>query len=311
MSMRRLLGPLVIVLTLAVAGFSQPLIERARAAVLPTGNAAQPYTSSALGIDSAAVTPEQAKGVGPVDQSAPLDFSKQPKSVPHTYVPGQLYNVQVWKQYSYGQLVGQMANFTTQLGVQCSYCHNVANFAYDTPTKKVARAMIIMEQNVNTQFIDGVKKQYPNYAVAGAVGCETCHHGQAKIDVKYNVVPVQYLDYRYKTTKQAGYALNSMYSAAKSLGVNCLFCHNTADFISLQYYPTNQIAHKMWQMVDTINHQYLPASVKAVTCYTCHQGAKWPSALVTGGNDMTPVEAVAAHPEVHTNPGGHLDAGVH
>jgi hypothetical protein len=127
--------------------------------------------------------------------------------------------------------------------------------------------------------------------------------------VSYNIVPVQYLDYRFKSTKQAGYAVNSMYSVAKSLGVNCLFCHNSADFITLQYYPTNQIAHRMWRMVDAINHQYLPASVKAVTCYTCHQGAKWPQALVTAGLNQTPVEAVAAHPEVHENPGAHLASG--
>ena len=71
------------------------------------------------------------------------------------------------------------------------------------------------------------------------------------------------------------------------------------------------IAHRMWQMVDDINHQYLPPNIKAVTCYTCHQGAKWPNALVTGRPDETPVEAeLPLHPEVHANPGAHLDAGV-
>ena len=87
------------------------------------------------------------------------------------------------------------------------------------------------------------------------------------------------------------------------------FCHNSADFVSLQYYPTNKIAHRMWAMVDDINHKYLPANIKAVTCYTCHQGAKWPNALVKAGLDQTPVQAVAAHPEFSENPGAHLASG--
>jgi hypothetical protein len=127
--------------------------------------------------------------------------------------------------------------------------------------------------------------------------------------VQWNIVPVQYLAYRYKSTKMAGYVVNSMYSVAKSLGTNCLFCHNSADFVTLQYYPTNKIAYRMWRMVDDINHKYLPANIKAVTCYTCHQGNNWPSALVTAGLNQAPVQAVAAHPEVHQNPGAHLDAG--
>ncbi len=316
-SFRRFLGPLVILVTLSLAGFAQPLLDKARAQDMSSpgteahaGSTTQPYTSSSLGTgDSGYISPDQAKGVGPVDQSAPLDFSTQPKAVPHVYVPGRLYNVQVDTQYTYATLIVQMNYQAQALGVQCTYCHNAANFAYDTPTKKLARTMLIMTNNIQHQWVDPVKKDYPNYAVNGAVGCITCHRGQARMGVSYNVVPVEYLDYKYKSTKQAGYAVNSMYSAARSLGVNCLFCHNSADFISLQYYPTNQIAHRMWRMVDAINHAYLPPSVKAVTCYTCHQGAKWPSALAAAGTDQTPVEAIARHPEVHENPGAHLASG--
>ncbi len=301
---RRFLGPLVILVTLSLAGFAQPLLDKARAQDMSSpgtepraSSTALPYTSSSIGTeDGGYINPEQAKGVGPVDQSAPLDFSTQPKSVPHVYIPGKLYNVQVDTQYDYAGLVGQMTYQASALGVQCSYCHNVANFAYDTPTKKVAREMLIMTSKIQHEWVDPVKKDFPNYAVNGAVGCITCHRGQPRMGVSYNIVPVQYLDYRFK-------------SVAKSLGVNCLFCHNSADFITLQYYPTNQIAHRMWRMVDAINHQYLTASVKAVTCYTCHQGAKWPQALVTAGLNQTPVEALAAHPEVHENPGAHLASG--
>lgn len=324
MKLKRVFGPLVIICTLALSGLAQPLVDRARAADgppqvnshpgpwAPAGQSQQEdsHLSTSLGTENSGALPAAAvKGYGPVDQAAPLDFSDQPAAVPHNYVGGRLYNVQVLKQYSYVQLLGQMNYYTTALGVQCTYCHNVQNFAYDTATKRIARTMQIMSNEVGKSWIAPVKQDYPNYAVNGAVGCVTCHRGAPRMGVSWNIVPVQFLDYRYKSTKQAGYAVNSMYSAARSLGVNCLFCHNTADFITLQYYPTNQIAHRMWAMVDKINHQYLPSNIKAVTCYTCHQGAKWPQALVTAGLDQAPAEAVAAHPEVHLNPGAHLASG--
>jgi hypothetical protein len=324
MKIKRVLGPLVIVCALSLSGLVQPLIDKARAAGgpgqvtsspgpwAPGGSSAPeaPHLSTSLGTEDGGQIPADAlKGVGPVDQSAPLDFSNQPAAVPHNYVGGRTYNLQVLKQYSYVQLLGQMNYYTSALGVQCTYCHNVQNFAYDTPTKRVARTMQIMSNEVGRSWVDPIKKDYPNYSVNGAVGCVTCHRGAPRMGVSWNIVPVQFLNYRYKSTKQVGYAVNSMYSVARSLGVNCLFCHNTADFLTLQYYPTNQIAHRMWAMVDKINHEYLPANIKAVTCYTCHQGAKWPQALVTAGLDQAPAEAVAAHPEVHENPGAHLASG--
>jgi len=248
---------------------------------------------------------------GPVDQKAPLDFSTQPAGVPHTYAGGQLYNVQALKGLTYPQLLVQMGYFTQALGVQCEYCHNTNNYAYDTPTKKIARTMILMVGKINTVWIDKVHRDYPRFAVKGAVGCATCHRGAPLHDVEWNIVPVQYLDWPAKSTRQAGYVVNSMYSVAKSLGVNCLFCHNTADFVTLQYYPTNRIAHRMWQMVDAINHQYTPSNIEAITCFTCHHGAKWPSQLVQSATDEAPIEGIALHPEVHVNPGAYLDAGGH
>lgn len=300
----RSLGALVIMLALAVGGVVQPLVERSRAGSIETGER--------LGgtIGNGVPTDPHPAVYGPVDQNAPLDFSTQPRTVPRSYVPGRLYNVQALKKYDYAGVVGQMTYFTQALGVQCQYCHNVNNFAYDTPTKKIARTMIVMVGRIQTEHIAGVHKDYPNYAVSGAVGCATCHRGAPLHPVEYNVVPVQYLDWPAKSSRQAGFVVNSMYSVTKSLGVNCLFCHNSADFKTLRYYPTNQIAHRMWRMVDDINHKYMPANIEAVTCYTCHHGAKWPSQLVAGGTDQTPVQAHPAHPEVHDNPGAHLASGV-
>ncbi|GAC1397399.1 MAG: hypothetical protein NVS2B8_08400 [Vulcanimicrobiaceae bacterium] len=327
--MRKLFGPLLIATTLVAAASVAPFVNAAKAAGAP-GTAPQGVAApSALGQPERALqtpnllvnpaqdgveTDERASEIykgqyGPVNQAEPLDYKTQPKSVPRNYVAGQLYNVQVLKQYSYAQLIGQMTYYASSLGVACSYCHNTNNFAYDTKTKKIARTMQIMSNGVQRDWVVPAKRDYPNYAVSGAVGCVTCHRGQPHMGVHWNVVPVQYLNSTNKSTKQAGYVVNSMYSASRSLGVNCLFCHNSADFVSLQYYPTNKIAHRMWAMVDEINHKYLPPNIKAVTCYTCHQGNKWPSALVKAGLDQTPVQAIAAHPEVQENPGAHLASG--
>ena len=322
--MRKLFGPLLIAATLVAATSIAPFFSQAKAAD-KMGTAAenamgQPERATQTpnllvnpaqdGVENDERALEIYKGqYGPVNQNAPLNFADQPKSVPHNYVAGQLYNVQVLKRYSYAQLVGQMAYYTQSLGVQCSYCHNVNNFAYDTRTKRIARTMQIMSNAVQTSWVEPAKKDYPNYAVTGAVGCITCHRGQPHMGVHWNIVPVQYLNSTTKSTKQVGYVVNSMYSASRSLGVNCLFCHNSADFVSLQYYPTNKIAHRMWAMVDDINHKYLPPNIKAVTCYTCHQGNKWPSALVKAGLDQAPVQAVALHPDVQENPGAHLASG--
>ena len=301
---QRWLGAFVIVFTLALGGAVQPLIDRSRADTINTGE------SNGGTIGNSVPSAPHAAVYGPVDQNAPLDFATQPATVPHTYQPDHLYNVQVLKRYDYGHVLGQMASISLALGVSCTYCHTAKNFAYDTPTKKIARTMMVMVGRIDAEYVNGVHKDYPKFAVNGSVGCVTCHRGAPLHPVEFNVVPVQYLDWPAKSSRQEGFVVNSMYSAAKSLGVNCLFCHNSADFRTLRYYPTNQIAHRMWQMVSDINHKYLPANIEAVTCYTCHQGNRWPTKLVAGGTDQTPVQAIPAHPEVQQNPGAHVASGV-
>jgi len=71
-----------------------------------------------------------------------------------------------------GPEVGQiMRTFTAGLGVQCIYCHVQGNFAIDeNPKKEVARQMIKMTQQINTNFPDGKMR----------VTCYTCHRGEAE-----------------------------------------------------------------------------------------------------------------------------------
>jgi hypothetical protein len=305
----QIFATLLFALTLTAGCAIKPVGDEAAAATVNSGPTINTGEKSGGTIGTDVPANPQAT-YGPTDQNQKLDFSTQPAGVPHAYVGGRLYNVQVLKQYDYPGLLGQMAYVTQALGVSCQYCHVTTNYAYDTPTKRIARTMMIMVSKLQSEHIDAVHKAFPNYVVTGAVGCATCHRGSPIIPVKYNVVPVGYLDWPAKSSRQAGFVVNSMYSAARSLGVNCLFCHNSADFITLQYYPTNQIAHRMWHMVDDINHKYLPPNIPAVTCFSCHKGNKWPEALVVGGTDETPVQVKAIRPEVHENPGAFPASGV-
>jgi hypothetical protein len=85
--------------------------------------------------------------------------------------PAAPTNLKVLKVSS-GAEVGQiMRTFTAALGVQCSYCHMAGNFASDeNPKKDIARKMIRMTQQVNSNFPDN--KMY--------VSCYTCHRGEAQ-----------------------------------------------------------------------------------------------------------------------------------
>jgi len=61
---------------------------------------------------------------------------------------------------------------------------------------------------------------------------------------------------------------------AKSLGVECSFCHVRGDF-SADTKDTKQIARKMLRMVDAINTQNFSGRAE-VSCYTCHRGSTKP-----------------------------------
>jgi hypothetical protein len=65
-------------------------------------------------------------------------------------------------------LIETMRSFTAALGVQCTHCHVMGNFASDdNPKKEVGRMMITMAREINAKFPDG--KQH--------VRCYTCHRG--------------------------------------------------------------------------------------------------------------------------------------
>ena len=99
------------------------------------------------------------------------------------FPPDSLVNVQVIpKNTSPIQVIGQMRNFTSALGVRCQYCHigeegqPLDRFDFvsdDKRTKVIARQMMRMAAEINRRLDTLPQRMTPPLAV----GCNTCHRG--------------------------------------------------------------------------------------------------------------------------------------
>jgi Photosynthetic reaction centre cytochrome C subunit len=77
-------------------------------------------------------------------------------------------------------LMEVMHEFQTALGVHCDFCHVRGDFASDEkPHKEIARKMIVMARQINTNFPDG--KMH--------VTCYTCHRGSEEPATKPGETP--------------------------------------------------------------------------------------------------------------------------
>lgn len=85
---------------------------------------------------------------------------------PHGPMP-EPKNLKILK-VSGAELMPIMHAFSADLGVRCDFCHVKGDYASDdNPHKDIARKMIVMAQQVNSNFPDG--KMH--------VTCYTCHRG--------------------------------------------------------------------------------------------------------------------------------------
>lgn len=81
-------------------------------------------------------------------------------------------NLTILKGLSPQALHQNMVDMNRALGVQCSFCHVVPDYASDANDKKlVARRMLQMTAAINQANFDGRPE----------ISCYTCHHGQAKV----------------------------------------------------------------------------------------------------------------------------------
>jgi hypothetical protein len=67
--------------------------------------------------------------------------------------------------------------WSKELGISCSYCHDVKNWASDAlPAKNIARGMWNMRVRINSEILPAITGR--DYENDPAVSCITCHRGQ-------------------------------------------------------------------------------------------------------------------------------------
>ena len=220
--------------------------------------------------------------------------------------PGNWQNVQVLRDVSLPEFNRTRVAMTQWVSPQqgCAYCHAAGNFASDSLyTKVVARQMLRMVRNINGNWTAHVAQT--------GVTCWTCHRGQPvpnqvwylgrpdqplrhyldRQDVRVQSASWQPSNANRSSVKQTEYTYALMISMSRSLGVNCVFCHNSPRWSSWeQSTPQRLTALRGIRMTRQLNNDYLlpltgtfPAQrlgpmgdVAKIQCATCHQGAYKP-----------------------------------
>lgn len=192
----------------------------------------------------------------------------------------------------------------------CAYCHNLASFASDTYpdgkaiyTKAVARRMIQMTRNINSEWTEHVGNT--------GVTCYTCHMGKPLPNglwfyTNENQLLRHYLDgagarvvshtvapspENRSSVKQTEWTYALMITQSQALGVNCTFCHNSRQFASWEQAPPQRVtAYAGIQMLRDVNTNYLAplagtyhpsrlgpmGDAPKAQCVTCHNGVYKP-----------------------------------
>lgn len=220
--------------------------------------------------------------------------------------------VQVLKGMNTAQISAYMVSQVSGgLKVDCSYCHNIANFAqedgYPNAAKKVtARKMMQMSADLNQNYTAKLPASVGNYQIT----CATCHNGKAAGLNSYpieimNTLPNDWslpLDLDYpgglvvtgrKDISNAEVERNqfTMYHFNVSMGQGCTFCHNSRNFQSYEIEQKNH-ASIMLQMTKHIQETYVAPggriadgimAGKSPSCWLCHQGARIPPGAAQPG----------------------------
>lgn len=298
--MRTLKGSLLAAAVLAVAGCDY--VRPSNREVVQTG-----YRGTAMEINYQAR--DVASSMADLQEKMPDILPPASASSP----PAQWQNVQVLDDISVTEFNRTMIAMTQWVAggtSNCAYCHSLANFAADTYpdgqeiyTKIVARRMIQMTRDINSNFTDHVANT--------GVTCYTCHMGQPLPNGLWfytddNQVLRHYLDNlggrvvsrtvepsgaNRSSVKQTEWIYSLMIGMSSSLGVNCTFCHNSRQFASWEQSPPKRVtAYAGIQMMRKINSEYLAplapvyhesrlgpmGDAPKAQCSTCHNGVYKP-----------------------------------
>ena len=90
---------------------------------------------------------------------------------------GQLENLQVLDFESERDLKKYMKTIGKDLGVKCSFCHDINDKSIDKPHKVVAREMMKMQLNLNKHFFNQIGDSLLQRENTLQISCWTCHRG--------------------------------------------------------------------------------------------------------------------------------------
>jgi len=215
-------------------------------------------------------------------------------------------NVVVLEGLTTVEVIGYMLNhFSGGLGVNCTHCHSLDNFAadeWDDPigmrNKMVARQHLVMTGDINQnwlqdeQLVSLTEVKQPSGSV---MACATCHQGQPQPVAwaeSLDVLPDDFrlpLDTTFSVTELGSLNVNArddeisletvqlnqyaMYHMNDSLGVGCTHCHNSRYFPSYEGVPAKNYALHMLQMSAYINDNYSKyIGGQEPSCSLCHAG---------------------------------------
>lgn len=233
-------------------------------------------------------------------------------------------NVRVLTGLDTQGVIGYMLNhITAGMGVNCTHCHTLANFAadmWDDPVgvanKRMAREHLYMVRDLNQEWIATLASLTDRRQPSGAqVTCATCHNGvpvpqsypadQEGVpddfrlplgeDVVFSVQEQGILNVNARrdiSLETVQYNQNVMYHMNQSLGVGCTHCHNSRYFPSYEV-PTKYYSLHMLQMSQFLVSDYSDAlRGQQPSCNLCHQGAAIPPGAARSA-DVMPAALVA------------------
>ena len=89
-------------------------------------------------------------------------------------------NLQVLDFESERELKKYMKTIGKDLGVKCTFCHDLNDKSIDTEHKLVAREMMKMQKNLNKQYFAMNSDSLLKHQNTLQISCWTCHRGTAE-----------------------------------------------------------------------------------------------------------------------------------
>ena len=90
---------------------------------------------------------------------------------------GQIKNLQVLNYESEKNLKKYMKAISKDLGVKCTFCHDLNDKSIDTDHKLVAREMMKMQMNLNKHVFAQIGDSLLHRENTLQISCWTCHRG--------------------------------------------------------------------------------------------------------------------------------------